>query len=59
MATTNVTITVHVDSSDFDRSIEKVIEHSIAAAVEITAKRELKKTLAGLREEREAREGAE
>jgi hypothetical protein len=59
MASTQVRIEIHVEASDFERSIEKLIEQAIAAAVEPVAKRELKKTLAGLREEREAREGAE
>jgi len=58
MATTNVTIVISVDSQ-FSRDVEKLIEKHIAAAVEPVAKRELKKQLAGLREEREANEGAE
>jgi hypothetical protein len=54
MASANLTITIDLRTGEFPRDTEKIIEHAIALVVEPVAKRELKKQLAEMREEREA-----
>lgn len=50
MAAASVTFSVQVDTSGYERSVAKALEELIAAAIEPTVKRELRKQLGELNE---------